>query len=584
MNLLSTVDWILVGVYFSIIFGVAWWAIRKRQKTSTDYFLAGRHLGWMIVGASIFASNIGSEHLVGLAGTGATDGVAMAHFELHAWCLLVLGWVMIPFYMRSRVFTMPEFLELRYSPTARTVLSIISLLAYVLTKIAVGIFAGGVVFSVLLPEISLFGLDSFWVGSVLVILITGLYTILGGLRAVAYTEAIQTLVLIVGSALVTVFGLQAMGGWAELRSVVNPEMFNLWKPLVPAGMEGTWAPVKEAGRMAWYFNDNYPWVGMLFCAPILGLWYWCTDQYIVQRALGAPNETEARRGSIAAAFLKLTPVFLFIIPGIICFALAASGKNPALQATMIGPGGEVLRDNAQSAFPLMVAHVLPSGVRGIVVAGLLAALMSSLAGVFNASSTLFTMDFYSRLHPGVSQERLVWIGRVATAVMVVVGLAWIPVIRGGKGLYDYLQGVSAYIGTPIFVVFFFGVFFKRMNARGALAALITGFTLGLFRLVVDTLVKMIDGFSYTEGSLLWVVNNIYFQYYSLGIFAVSALVMVAVSRATAPPGYEKLQGLTYGTLTAEDRRASRASWSTGDVVASAVVLLLILGVYLAFTG
>ncbi|MGB2958261.1 MAG: sodium:solute symporter [Bacteroidota bacterium] len=584
MTLLGPIDWILVGLYFCVIMGLAWWAIKKRQDTSTDYFLAGRHLGWFIVGASIFASNIGSEHLVGLAGTGATDGVAMAHYELHAWCLLVLGWVMVPFYMRSKVFTMPEFLERRYSPTARTVLSVISLVAYVLTKIAVGIFAGGVVFSVLLPEINFLGMDSFWLGSIIVIVVTGVYTILGGLRAVAYTEALQTVVLIFGSALVTFFGLQALGGWSELRALVDPEMFNLWKPLVPEGIEGTWAPVKEAGRMAWYFNDNYPWVGMLFCAPILGLWYWCTDQYIVQRALGAPNETEARRGSIAAAFLKLTPVFIFIIPGIICFALASSGINPELQRQLIGPDGEIIRDRAQSAFPLLVAHILPVGVRGIVVAGLLAALMSSLAGVFNASSTLFTMDFYQRLRPGVSQHRLVWIGRVATAVMVMIGLAWIPVIKGGKGLYDYLQGVQAYLGPPIFVVFFFGVFFKRLNAKGALAALVTGFVMGLFRLVIDTLVKMVPGFTYEHGSFFWIINNVFFQYYSLLIFLVSATVMVLVSYMSEKPSYEKISGLTFGTLTDTDKKESRSSWTWADVGGSALVLLLILAAYLTFTG
>jgi SSS family solute:Na+ symporter len=584
MTLLGPIDWILVALYFSVILGLAWWAIKKRQDTSTDYFLAGRHLGWFIVGASIFASNIGSEHLVGLAGTGATDGVAMAHYELHAWCLLVLGWVMVPFYMRSKVFTMPEFLERRYSPTARTVLSVISLVAYVLTKIAVGIFAGGVVFSVLLPEINFMGMDSFWLGSIIVIVVTGIYTILGGLRAVAYTEALQTVVLIFGSALVTFFGLQALGGWSELRALVDPEMFNLWKPLVPEGLEGTWAPVKETGRMAWYFNDNYPWVGMLFCAPILGLWYWCTDQYIVQRALGAPNETEARRGSIAAAFLKLTPVFLFIIPGIICFALASSGLNPELQRQLIGPDGEIIRDRAQSAFPLLVAHILPVGVRGIVVAGLLAALMSSLAGVFNASSTLFTMDFYQRLRPGVSQHQLVWIGRVATAVMVMIGLAWIPVIKGGKGLYDYLQGVQAYLGPPIFVVFFFGVFFKRLNAKGALAALVTGFAMGLFRLVIDTLAKMVPGFTYEHGSFFWIINNVFFQYYSLLIFLVSATVMVAVSYMTEKPSYEKISGLTFGTLSDDHKKESRSSWTWADVGGSALVLLLILAAYLTFTG
>jgi solute:Na+ symporter, SSS family len=583
MAVIQPIDWIIIVGYFILILGLAWWVMRQKQRTSTDYFLAGRNLGWLIIGASIFASNIGAEHLVGLAGSGATDGVAMAHYELHAWCLLVLAWVMVPFYMRSKVFTMPEFLEKRFSPTARTVLSLISLVAYVLTKMAVGIFAGGVVFSVLLPGMNLFGLDSFWIGSILVIIITGLYTVMGGLKAVAYTEAIQTFIFIIGSALVTYFGLKALGGWGELRSIAGSEMFNLWKPLVPAGVQGTWAPVKEAGRMAWYFNDNYPWIGMLFCAPIIGLWYWCTDQYIVQRVLGAPNEREARRGSIAAGFFKLLPVFLFIIPGIIAFALAKSGRLAVLQEQLFA-NGQLVRANAQKAFPLLVAAVLPVGVRGIVVAGLLAALMSSLAGAFNAASTLFTMDFYSRLRPKVTQERLVFIGRVATGVMVLIGLLWIPVIRGGKGLYDYLQGVQSYLAPPIFVVFFFGVFMKRLNAKGCLAALGTGFALGLFRLAVDTPVKLIEGFSYAEGSFLWIVNHIFFQYYSLIIFLISIIVMIVVSYLTEPPSYEKISGLTYGTVTEEHRKESRASWQWRDVVTSGIVLALILTAYLYFTG
>ncbi len=584
MGVLTPVDWIIVFAYFAIVLGIAWKIMREKQKTSTDYFLAGRNLGWLIIGASIFASNIGAEHLVGLAGSGATDGVAMAHYELHAWCLLVLAWVMVPFYMRSKVFTMPEFLERRFSPTARTVLSLISLVAYVLTKMAVGIFAGGIVFSVLLPELNWFGLDSFWIGSILVILITGLYTVLGGLKAVAYTEAIQTLIFIVGAALVTYFGLKALGGWGELRRIAGSEMFNLWKPLVPHGVQGVWAPVKEAGRMAWYFNDNYPWIGMLFCAPIVGLWYWCTDQYIVQRVLGAPNTRQARRGAISAAFLKLLPVFIFIIPGMIAFALAKSGINQPLNQELFQGGTELVRANAQKAFPMLVATVLPVGVRGLVVAGLLAALMSSLAGAFNAASTLFTMDFYQRLKPHVSQEKLVWVGRVATGVMVLIGLLWIPVIRGGKGLYDYLQGVQSYLAPPIFVVFFFGIFMKRLNAKGCLAALGTGFGLGLFRLAVDTPVKLIPGFAYTQGSFLWIVNNIFFQYFSLIIFLVSVVVMIAVSYATEAPSYEKISGLTYGTVTAEHKKENRASWTTADLVSSGIVLALIIAAYLYFTG
>jgi solute:Na+ symporter, SSS family len=584
MSTLAALDWIVIGGYFVIILGVAWWVIRQAQDTSTDYFLAGRHLGWFIVGAAIFSSNIGSEHLVGLAGSGATDGVAMAHYELHAWCLLVLGWVMVPFYMRSKVITMPEFLERRFSPSARTVLSLISLVAYVLTKIAVGIFAGGVVFSVLVPDVNFMGLDSFWIGSILVIVFSGLYTILGGMRAVAYTSALQTIVLVIGSILVTIMGLKTLGGWSVLREVVDPEMFNLWKPLVPEGVEGTWAPVRESGRMAWYFNANYPWIGMLFAAPIIGLWYWTTDQYIVQRAISAKNETEARRGSIAAGFFKLLPVFIFIVPGIIAFAIAEQGIVPAMSQHMIGPDGELLRENAQAAFPMLVAHVLPVGVRGIVVAGLLAALMSSLAGVFNASSALFTMDFYSRLRPNVSQHQLVWIGRVATAAMVLIGLLWIPVIQGSRGLYDYLQGVQAYLAPPIFVVFFLGIFWKRLNAKGCMWALVVGFLLGIFRLAVDTPPQMIEGFAYTEGSFFWIVNNIFFQYYGLFIFLVCIAVMIGVSYMTQPPVYEKLSGLTYGTVTDEHRRESRSSWSRGDVITSVLLVAIIVAIYVYFSG
>jgi SSS family solute:Na+ symporter len=400
MNYLTGWDWAIILFYFAIIAAISVWAVKKKSKTSAeDYFLAGRHLSWFIIGASIFASNIGSEHLVGLAGSGATDGVALAHYELHAWCLLVLGWIMVPFYMRSRVFTMPEFLEKRFTPKARTVLSIISLIAYILTKIAVGIYAGGVVFRALLPEIHFLGMDTFWIGSILLIVLTGIYTIFGGLRAVVYTETLQTFVKIIGAIMVTYFGLKALGGWDKLKEICGSEMFNLWKPIVPAGTENTWAPVHETGRVAWYFNDKYPWPGMLLCAPIIGLWYWCTDQYIVQRVLGAPNEKEARRGSMFAGFLKLLPVFLFIIPGMICFALAKSGINPSIQHELFDAQGHLIRDRAQAAFPLLVMHVLPIGVRGIVVAGLLAALMSALAGVFNASSSLFTMDFYSKLRP-----------------------------------------------------------------------------------------------------------------------------------------------------------------------------------------
>jgi solute:Na+ symporter, SSS family len=586
---MSTLDWLIIFLYFCGLGALTTYVVRRGKETSTDYFLAGRNLGWWVIGASIFASNIGSEHIVGLAGSGAQDGVALAHYELHAWCLLVLAWVFVPFYMRSLVFTMPEFLERRFSVESRYVLSIVSILTFIVSKIAVGIFAGGVVFAALLPELSVTiggtTIDSFWIGSVLVIVLTGLYTALGGMRAVAYNDTVQVVVLICGSALLTFYGLYQLGGWDELRRICGSEMFNLWKPLVPAGVEGTWAPVKEPTRIAWYFNDRFPWLGMAICAPIIGLWYWCTDQYIVQRALGAPNETVARRGSIFAAFLKLFPPYLFIIPGLIAFALAKSGRNPGLADAFFGP--HAAPNATQGAFPLMVQHLLPSGLRGIVVAGLLSALMGSLAGVFNACSTLFTVDLYQKWKPNATEHELVRTGRIATTVMVLIAMAWIPVIKGAHGLYNYLQAVQGYLAPPIFVVFFFGVFNKRLNAIGCLWALIVGFVIGVFRLIVDTPVSLrLAGYEngYTYGGFLWVVNNIYFQYYSVLITLVSIVVMVVVSYATAPPSEAQLTGLTFATITPEQRRESRASWSAIDVIGSAVVISAIIGAYLYFNG
>ena len=590
------IDWVMIALYFALLLGVAWWVVSKNKDNATDYFLAGRNLGWWVIGASIFASNIGSEHIVGLAGSGAKDGVAMAHYELHAWCLLVLAWVFVPFYMRSMVFTMPEFLERRFSTGSRYVLSIVSLVTFVVSKIAVGIFAGGVVFATLLPEMHIGNIDSFWVGSVLVIVLTGLYTALGGMRAVAYTDAVQVIVLIGGSALLTFYGLSTLGdggifaGWGKLREYCGSEMFNLWKPLVPAGQVATWAPVIElntAGaitKQAWYFNSNFPWLGMAICAPVIGLWYWCTDQYIVQRALGAPNQKVARQGSIFAAFLKLFPVYLFIIPGLICFALAKSGKVPGL-AEVYNPVTGQATAASQGAFPLMVQHLLPAGLRGIVVASLLSALMGSLAGVFNACSTLFTVDIYQKLRPKATQSQLVKMGRTATVVMVLIAMAWIPVVKGAHGLYNYLQSIQGYLAPPIFVVFFFGVFWKRLNAKGCLWAMVIGFVVGLFRMLVDTPVTMSNGtFKYTEGSFLWIINNINFQYFSILITIISAVVMVVVSYMTEEPNQAQISGLTFATATAEDKAKTRSSWGAKEVIFSLFIMACITFAYVYFRG
>ncbi len=551
------VDWLVVAGYFGVLAGVAVWVVSRKQDSSADYFLAGRNLGWFVVGASLFASNIGSEHLVGLAGAGASSGVAMAHYELHAWCLLVLGWVLVPFYMRSAVYTMPEFLERRYSPAARWFLSLVSLVAYVFTKVAVGLFAGGVVVQVLFPEQFIPGIDNFWVGAVGIVLVTGLYTVFGGLRAVIYTDAVQAVVLIIGSAVMAFRGLYLLGGWGELQAAVGPQFMNLWRP---------------------WDDPNFPWLGMLVAAPIVGMWYWCTDQYIVQRTLAARNESKARRGTIFGAYLKLTPVFLFIVPGMIAYALVQKGDPSMAEYSVVENGVAQLRDSDE-AYPALVHALLPVGLRGLVAASLLAALMSSLSSVFNSSSTLFTMDLYKPLHPAASERTLVWVGRIATTVMVVLGLAWIPFISMiSDALYHYLQTVQAYIAPPIFAVFFLGVFSRRINAAGCMAGLVSGFILGMARLAAEVSKPFL-----TDWPLLYVFADVNFLYFCLALLGVVLAIIVIVSLATAPPPAEKLRGLTYWTLSDENRRSSRASWNRWDVIHTCAVLGIILLVYLYFS-
>jgi SSS family solute:Na+ symporter len=390
-------------------------------------------------------------------------------------------------------------------------------------------------------------------------------------------------ILIGGSALLTFYGLHKLGGWGELKAICGSDMFNLWKPLVPHGQIATWAPVKEVNesgqivKQAWYFNNNFPWLGMAICAPVIGLWYWCTDQYIVQRALGAPNERVARQGSIFAAFLKLFPVYLFIIPGLICYALVKKNLVPELSDEFAAKG-------AQGAFPMMVQYLLPPGLRGIVVAGLLSALMGSLAGVFNACSTLFTVDIYEKWRPKATQGELVRMGRLATVIMVIIALLWIPVVKGAHGLYEYLQSVQGYLAPPIFVVFFLGVFWKRLNAQGCFWAMVVGFIVGIFRMCVDTPITLGTIKSYPEGSFFWIVNNINFQYFSILITVISAIVMVLVSYMTAEPDEAQIKGLTFATATAEDKARTRASWNKWDVIQSLGIMVFIIGAYLYFTG
>lgn len=537
MNFLGIIDWIFVVLYLIVIAAVSVWSIRKSKETTSDYFLANRNLGWFVIGASILASNVGSEHIVGLAGSAAKSGAVLGHYELHSYIVLILGWVFVPFYIRSSVYTMPEFLERRFNSQSRRLLSIIQLFSYVIAKASVTIFAGALVFNQFL------GVD-FWTGAIILVVVTGIYTVLGGLHAVMYTEAIQALVLLSGSAVLLFFGLKQVGGWNSLMNAVPKEKLNMFHPLS---------------------DPEYPWLGILFASPIVGIWYWCTDQHIVQRCLAAKNEQEARRGTIFAAFLKLMPFFIFLIPGLIAYALHQQGK---LQLS-----------DTNAAYPEMVKQIMPVGLRGLLAGGLLAALMSSLASVYNACSTLYTIDIYKKQNPYASEKQLVKVGRIATAVIVLLGMAWIPLMgRISSGLYDYLQSVQSYLAPPIAAVFLLGVFFPRLNAKGAYMAMVSGFILGMIKLTLQLFQDELP------LGLLQDFAKINFLYFCILLFLFSIIVMVIVSLFTAKPTPEHIKGLTFATTVAEDRVASRASWNGLDVVLSLIVVIFIIGVFYYFSS
>ena len=535
MNQITTTDWIVVALYFLVVFVVAIWHSGTNRENPTEYFLSGRNAGWFVVGASIFASNIGSEHLVGLAGSGAAGDFPVAQFEIiAAFALLVLGWLFVPFYLRSGVFTMPEFLEQRYSSGARYFLAVISIIGYVLTKISVTIAAGGIVFEALMGI-------SFWTGALIIVIATGVYTIIGGMRAVLYADMAQMFIMIGGAIAVTFIGLQQVGGWGELKATAGPEFFQLWRTTS---------------------DPDFPWTGIIFGAPILAVWYWCTDQFIVQRTLSAASIAAARRATIFAALLKQTPLFIFIVPGIIAYALAEKGL--------------LILGDADQALPALIGTLLPVGIRGLAVAGLLAALMSSLSSVFNSCATLITMDIYKKLAPHHSEKRLVLVGQLATGIMVLFGLAWIPLMNVISGqLYIYLQSVQAYISPPIAAVFLIGVLWRRANAKGALSALGIGLILGFSRLILE-----LNGSSLTGFGATFAETN--FLHFAILLFAISSAVLVIVSLWTQGSISEQAQALTLRYGSGSGKRATDPSrWQ--DILLSGLVLLIVAIIWLYFS-
>lgn len=534
---MSGLDFFVIIVYFLMVLGIGVYFSRSATD-STEYFLAGRNVGWIAIGASLFASNISSEHFIGLAGTGSSSGLAVGHFEwLAAFMVLFLGWIFVPFYLKSGIFTMPEFLERRYGRASRMYLTSVSIIAYVITKISVTLYAGGLLLN------KIIGWDMM-TSAIVLIIVTGIYTVAGGLKAVIYTELIQTVILIGGAIALTVLGLNEVGGFSGLEAKLPPDFFNMFKAMD---------------------HPDFPWTGIIFGAPILGIWYWCTDQFIVQRVLSAKNINHARSGAILAGFLKILPVFILVLPGLIAAAL-------------FGTSGD-------EAYPTLVtSYLLPSGVKGIVIASLLAALMSSLASCFNSTSTLFTMDFYKNYRPDASEVELVLVGRLATTAMVILGVLSVPLITMlSSQLFVYLQSVQAYISPPIAAVFILGIFWKKANSKGAIFALGAGAILGALRFVLELMVK--SGTSL--GSFEWYAT-MNFLHFAVFLFLISVGIVVIVSLATLPPNLQQIAGLTMATASEIQTDLSRKmddqdpAWNRNNIIASIVLVVIVLSLWIKY--
>ncbi len=564
---MATLDWIVLGLFCLALVGVIFYVLRKKDKDTSDYFLAGRDATWIAIGASIFASNIGSEHLVGLAGAGAESGMAMAHWEIQGWMILMLGWLFVPFYARSGVFTMPEFLEKRYNANSRSFLSIISLVSYILTKVAVTVYAGGVVFKDVfnIEYVTIFNqqIDFFWISAIGLVVITGIYTVFGGMKAVLYTSILQTPILLAGSIAILVIGLSELGGWNNLMEIVRSTDVTY---LNDAG-EVIYRSTSDsmASLMRSPHDPNFPWTGVILGSAIIGFWYWCTDQYIVQRVLSGRDQTQARRGSIFGAYLKLTPVFFFLIPGMIAFALKQQGTMDF--------------DTNDAAFSTLVKDLLPKGFTGIVVGGILAALMSSLASLFNSSSMLFTVDFYKKIKPEASEKHYLMVGRLATVVIVILGILWIPVMKGiGKVLYEYLQDVQSLLAPGIAAVFLLGILSKRTTPSAGFIGLVAGFTLGMLRLGM----KIYYGDTVGDGFFYDLIITPNWLHYEIALFFIVITLMVGVSFLTKAADPAKIQGLYLGSATPEQRALTRASWSKWDVINSGIIIVFIIAFYIYF--
>lgn len=532
-NNFSILDVIVLVFYLVTILVIAFYSSRRKDKDFTDYFLSGKSAGWIAIGMAIFATNISSEHFIGLAGSGAARGLAVAQFELMAiFILIILGWFIAPIYLKSGVTTVPELFEKRFDSKSRKFLAGLSIGIYFLTKIMVTLLAGGLLFS------KMFGL-SIYAFAILTILITGIYTIIGGATAVLRTQVVQSFILILGAVLLTAFGLNEVGGYAGLKAKLPADYFNMFKPMT---------------------DPDFPWTGIIFGAPIIAFWYWCTDQYIIQRILGAKSIEDARKGSLLAALLKILPLFIMVVPGLIAFALFP----------------QIVGDEAYPT--LLSSDIIPIGIKGLIVAGLLSAIMSSLSGVFNTIATLFVNDFYRPKHTAANERKLVLVGRLVTTIVVVAAILCVPLVKAiNSQMYLFLQSMQAFVSPPIAAVFLFGIMSKKIMAKSAFLTLIIGETIGLSRFASDLLVNL----GFVNHPLLVAYSKVNFLHFAIFLFLTCTAILFLINFAVYKKNSTRMKYLDFSLRESlhEIQSFSKIRKSRTSFVISGFILLIIIGVW-----
>ncbi|XP_004381047.1 sodium/mannose cotransporter SLC5A10 isoform X1 [Trichechus manatus latirostris] len=537
---LNTADITIIAVYFALNMVVGIWSsCQASRNTVSSYFLASRDMTWWPIGASLFASSEGSGLFIGLAGSGAAGGLAVAGFEWNAtYVLLALAWVFVPIYVSSEIVTMPEYIQKRYGGQRICMyLSVLSLLLSIFTKISIDLYAGALFVHICLGW-------NFYLSTTLMLVVTALYTIAGGLAAVIYTDALQTFTMVVGAVILAVKAFNQIGGYDQLEAAYAQAI-----PAKTINNTTCHLPRTDAMHM---FRDPYtadlPWTGMTFGLTIMATWYWCTDQVIVQRSLSARDLNHVKASSILASYLKMLPMGLIVMPGMISRALYPDDVGCVVPSECLRAcGAEIGCSNI--AYPKLIIELMPTGLRGLMIAVMMAALMSSLTSIFNSSSTLFTMDIWRQLRPRAGEQELLLVGRLVIVVLIGVSVAWIPILQGSNSgqLFIYMQSVTSSLAPPVAAVFVLGIFWRRANEQGAFWGLMVGLAVGAGRMVLEFLHPAPPcGAPDVQPALL---GSIHYLHFAVALFVLSSAVVVSGSLLTPAPQGAQIENLTWWTLS-----------------------------------